>query len=112
MGHPEEPSQRGGVMLAPVAVEDYACGSRARSAYLAAPTFESLEWLEDGMHLLDWNGPTGRTFTRFRDEDLDRPIIAHLERTARRHQKRIAVTDSDISLTFAELWDGLSGLAE
>jgi acyl-coenzyme A synthetase/AMP-(fatty) acid ligase/thioesterase domain-containing protein len=61
---------------------------------------------------LDWNGPAGRIFTRFRDEDMDRPIIAHLERVARRQPNRIAVTDSDTSLSFSELWDGLSGLAE
>ena len=78
----------------------------------AAAAFESLEWLEDGKYPLDWNGPTGRIFTRFRDEDLDRPIIDHFERVALRHRNRIAVTDSDTSLTFAELWDGLSGLAE
>jgi non-ribosomal peptide synthetase component F/thioesterase domain-containing protein/acyl carrier protein len=78
----------------------------------AAAGFESLEWLEDGKHPLDWNGPAGRTFTRFRDEDLNRPVIDHLERVARRHRTRIAVTDSDISLTFEQLWDGLAGLAE
>jgi non-ribosomal peptide synthetase component F/thioesterase domain-containing protein/acyl carrier protein len=78
----------------------------------AAAEFESLAWLEDGKHPLDWNGPTGRIFTRFRDDDLDRPIIDHLERVTRRHRNRIAVTDSDTSLSFAELWDGLSGLAE
>jgi len=61
---------------------------------------------------LDWNGPTSRIFSKFRDEDLDRPIIDHFERVARRHRNRIAVTDSDTSLSFAELWDGLSGLAE
>ena len=77
-----------------------------------AAGFESLEWLEDGKHPLDWNGPVGRIFIRFRDEDLDRPVIDHLERVARRHRTRIAVTDSDISLTFEELWAGLSGLAE
>ena len=71
-----------------------------------------LHWLEDGQHPLDWNGPTGRIFTRFRDEDLNRPIIDHFERVARRHPNRIAVTDSDTSLSYAELWDGLSGLAE
>ena len=31
---------------------------------------------------------------------------------ARRHPNRIAITDSDTCLSFAELWDGLSGLAE
>ena len=103
--------------LASVTVEDRARGSSARSAgrssaYAAAAQCERLEWLEDGKHPLDWNGPTGRIFTRFRDEDLDRPIIDHFERMARRHRNRIAVTDSDTSLSFAELWDGLSGLAE
>ncbi|PYS26861.1 MAG: hypothetical protein DMG11_18320, partial [Acidobacteria bacterium] len=61
---------------------------------------------------MDWNGPTSRIFSKFRDEDLDRPIIDHFERVARRHRNRIAVTDSDTSLSFGELWDGLSGLAE
>ena len=78
----------------------------------AAAEFESLEWLEEGKHPLDWNGPTSRIFTRFRDKDLDRSIIDHFERVARRHPNRIAVTDSDTSLSYAELWDGLSGLAE
>jgi non-ribosomal peptide synthetase component F/thioesterase domain-containing protein/acyl carrier protein len=78
----------------------------------AAAEFESLEWLEDGKHPLDWNGPDGRVFTRFRDEDLNRPIIDQFERVTLRHRNRIAVTDSDTSLSFGELWDGLSGLAE
>jgi non-ribosomal peptide synthetase component F/thioesterase domain-containing protein/acyl carrier protein len=86
--------------------------SRPRLARAAAPEFENLKWLGDGRYPLDWNGPTGRVFTRFRDEDLDRPIIAHFERIARRHPNRIAVTDSDASLSFSQLWDGLSGLAE
>jgi non-ribosomal peptide synthetase component F len=82
----------------------HARGGSAQSA--------GLQWLEDGKHPLDWNGPTSRVFTRFRDEDLDRPIIDHFERVARRHPNRIAVTDSDTSLSYAELWDGVSGLAE
>ena len=71
-----------------------------------------VQWLEDGPHPLDWNGPICRPFNGFRDEDLDQPIIARFERTARRHPNRIAVTDSEITLSFAELWDGVSGLAE
>ena len=78
----------------------------------ATAELESLEWLEDGRYPLDWNGPVCRSFTRFIDEDPDRPIIEHLERVTSRHRNRIAVTDSNTSLTFAELWDGLSGLAE
>ena len=77
-----------------------------------SPQSADLRWLEDGKHPLDWNGPTGRVFTRFRDEDLDRPIIDHFERAARRYRNRIAVTDLDTSLSYAELWDGVSGLAE
>jgi acyl-coenzyme A synthetase/AMP-(fatty) acid ligase/thioesterase domain-containing protein/acyl carrier protein len=61
---------------------------------------------------LDWNGPTSRIFTKFCDEDLDRPIIHHFERVAHRHRNCIAVTDSDTSLSFSQLWYGLSGLAE
>ena len=83
---------------------DHACGGLAHSA--------GLRWLEDGKYPLDCNGPTSRVFTRFCDEDLNRPIIEHFERVARRHPTRIAVTDSDTALSYAELWAGLSGLAE
>src|SRR5262245_59616305 len=69
-------------------------------------------WLEDGQHALDWNGPTNRMFRKFHGEDLNRPIIEHFERVARRHRNRIALSDSDTSLSYGELWDGLSGLAE
>ena len=131
MGRPEEPIRRHGVIrrsivsregsrVGLVEVEGYVRGGSSQStvrkeasrAYTAAAEFKSLEWLEDDKHPLDWNGPTSRIFTRFRDEDLDRPVIEHLERVARRHPNRIAVTDSDTSLSFEELWDGLSGLAE
>src|SRR5262249_26305330 len=74
--------------------------------------FESLKWLDDGKHPLDWNGPTSRMFRKFRDEDLSWPIIDHFERVARRQGRSIAVTDSNTSLSFAELWDGLRGLAD
>jgi non-ribosomal peptide synthetase component F len=70
-----------------------------------------LRWLEDGQRPLDCNGPTGRVFTTFRDEDLSRPIIEHFERVARRYPERIAVTDGATSLCYAELWGGVSGLA-
>jgi amino acid adenylation domain-containing protein len=78
----------------------------------AAADFESLKWLEDGAQPLDWNGPTARTFVRFCEKDLERSIIDQLERVTRRHPARLAITDSDTSFTFGELWDGLSGLAE
>ncbi len=71
-----------------------------------------LAWLEDPGRPLDWNGPTSRIFSRFRDEDLDRSIIDHLQRMVRRDPDCVAVTDSETSLTYAQLWDGLSGLAQ
>ena len=61
---------------------------------------------------MDWNGPATRLFTRFRDQNLDRPIIEHLERVARRHRNRVAIRDANTALTFGELWDAVSGLAE
>jgi acyl-coenzyme A synthetase/AMP-(fatty) acid ligase/thioesterase domain-containing protein/acyl carrier protein len=74
--------------------------------------FESPQWLGDSRHPIDWNGPTSRTFREFHQKDLERPIIDHFECVARRHRNRIAVTDSDTSLSFGEVWDGVSGLAE
>jgi amino acid adenylation domain-containing protein len=75
-------------------------------------TVRGFEWLKVDPRPLDWNGPATRLFTRFRDEDLDRPIIDHLERAARRHRNRIAIRDASTALTFGELWDAVSGLAE
>ena len=69
-------------------------------------------WLEDDRRALDSNGPANRLFTRFRDQDLQRPIIEHFERVAGRQRGRIAIRDADTALTFGELWDGVSGLAE
>jgi amino acid adenylation domain-containing protein len=79
-----------------------------------------MKWLEDGKYPLDWNGPTGRPFCEFGvdwgprlgEEDPDRSIIDHLERVSRRHPDRVALTDSDTSVSYAQLWDGISGLAE
>jgi acyl-coenzyme A synthetase/AMP-(fatty) acid ligase/thioesterase domain-containing protein/acyl carrier protein len=69
-------------------------------------------WLENDPRPLDWNGPVDRLFTRFSELALDRSIIDHLEHAARRHRNKIAIRDADTALTFGELWDGLSGLAE
>jgi len=75
-------------------------------------TARGFEWLEVDPRPLDWNGPATRLFTRFRDQGLDRPIIEHFERVARRHRNRIAIRDANTALTFGELWDAVSGLAE
>src|SRR5271155_1771626 len=73
--------------------------SQASGTCAAAVGPKGLEWLEEGKNPLDWNGPAGRIFTKFREEDLGRPIIDHFERVARQHRARIAVTDSDTSLS-------------
>ena len=78
----------------------------------ALDTLRPFVWLEDDQRPLDWNGPADRLFTRLRDQDLERPIIEHFERVARRQPGRIAIRDADTALTFGELWDGVSGLAE
>src|SRR5262249_18279994 len=75
-------------------------------------SFRRFVWLEDDRRPLDWNGPTNQIFTRFRSPDLRRPIIEHFERAARRQRDRVAVTQGNAALTFGELWDGVSGLAE
>jgi acyl-coenzyme A synthetase/AMP-(fatty) acid ligase/thioesterase domain-containing protein/acyl carrier protein len=70
------------------------------------------EWLEVDRRPLDWNGPANRLFTRFRHQDLQRPIIEQFQRVARQQRGRIAIRDADTALSFGELWGGVSGLAE
>jgi hypothetical protein len=69
-------------------------------------------WLAEDRRALDAGGPIHLIFRRFRDEDLDRPHHRALARVTQAHPECVAVTDGETSLTFAELWDGLSGLAE
>jgi acyl-coenzyme A synthetase/AMP-(fatty) acid ligase/thioesterase domain-containing protein/acyl carrier protein len=81
-------------------------GQEAPGAGLTEP-----QWLQDERPL-DWNGPVGRDFTAFRHEDLGRPIIQLFEQVASRRPYRIAVGGEGAQLTYAQLWDGFSGLAE
>lgn len=78
----------------------------------ASNTSQTYAWLEDDRRPLDWNGPANRLYRRFRHQDLQRPIVEQFERVARRHQGRIAIRQGDTALTFGELWDAVSGLAE
>lgn len=82
----------------------------ASSATLAQA--ERLRWLADSRFPLDQNGPVDRPFASFRDEDLDTPIVRQLEVVVRRQPDRVALLDGTTTLTYAELWSGLSGLAE
>jgi non-ribosomal peptide synthetase component F len=97
--------------LISVADNGLARSGTSRATAMAAE-FANQKWLEGSPRPLEWNFPGSRPFSRFRDEDLDTPIIAHFGRVAHRHPNRIAVTDSDTSLSFSELWNSLSGLAE
>jgi amino acid adenylation domain-containing protein len=74
-------------------------------------TLRARRWLETDPRPLDWNGPAARPFTRFPEENLERPIIELFEQVARRERSRVAVRDASTALTFAELWDAVSGLA-
>jgi len=75
-------------------------------------TCPAIAWLKNDPRPLDWNGPATRPFTRFRDENLQRPIIELFERVARRERSRIALREANTALTFGELWNAVSGLAE
>src|SRR5262245_27898234 len=92
----------------------HSSSSDARADRLDGPVdaFGPFAWLEDDRRPLDWNGPTTRLFTPFRNQALQRPIIAHFERVALRQRSRVAIRGADTALTFGELWDGVSGLAE
>ena len=72
----------------------------------------TIAWLANDPRPLDWNGPTDRLFIPFRDHDLQRPIIEQFERVALRQRGRIAINASGTTLTYGELWEGVSGLAE
>ena len=73
---------------------------------------EGLPWLPVDRRPLDCNGPTSRPFTPFADTDLDRPVIELFERVVLHQPDRIAVSDGEASLTFAQLWDCAGGVAE
>ena len=79
---------------------------------VAKPDIDAPAWLAEDARPLDWNGPTSRPFIRIPIEDLDRPVIELVERVTRRQPERTALTDAETSLTYAQLWDGLGGLAE
>jgi acyl-coenzyme A synthetase/AMP-(fatty) acid ligase/thioesterase domain-containing protein/acyl carrier protein len=78
----------------------------------SAAEFGLSRWLAEDARPIDWNGPVDRPFAPFRDEDLDTPIVELFERVARRNPYRTAVLGPGRPITYAELWDGFTGLAE
>ncbi len=73
---------------------------------------QTFNWLEEDSRPLDWNGPGNRVFTRFEPQDLQRPIAEHFERIVVSYGDRVAIREGEKTLTYRELWDGVSGLAE
>jgi acyl-coenzyme A synthetase/AMP-(fatty) acid ligase/thioesterase domain-containing protein/acyl carrier protein len=72
----------------------------------------NLEWLGTSSRPLDWNGPRDRPFVEFRPDALDRPIIENLQHVVRRHADRVAISDSDSSIFFGDLWEGICRLGQ
>ncbi len=95
-----------------MALQSSRSGRRTDVLCDSVDTVRTSGWLDDDRRPLDWNGPTNRLYTRIRQHDLERPIIEHFERVARRQRSRIAIREADTAVTFGELWDGVSGLAE
>lgn len=81
-----------------------------RAGKQPAPATEG--WLSEDLRPLDWNGPRRRPFVPFEPADLDQPVVAHVERVARRNPDRLAVTDGMTALTYGGLWTGACALAE
>ena len=72
----------------------------------------ALCWNDQSDFPLDWNGPIDRLFDAFPEESKERPIVELLEVVVRRFPERIALSGPEASLTYAELWRALCGLAE
>jgi acyl-coenzyme A synthetase/AMP-(fatty) acid ligase/thioesterase domain-containing protein/acyl carrier protein len=68
---------------------------------------ENLAWLETSTRPLDWNGPRDRPFVEFRPEALNRPIIENLRHALAMNADRVAISDSNSSIRFGELWEGV-----
>src|SRR5215469_10074499 len=72
---------------------------------------QKLEWLDPSQRPLDWHGPRDRPFVPFRPEALNRPIIENLQHVVTGHANQVAIFDSDASICFAELWEGIGRLS-
>jgi acyl-coenzyme A synthetase/AMP-(fatty) acid ligase/thioesterase domain-containing protein/acyl carrier protein len=73
---------------------------------------ENLAWLDTSTRPLDWNGPRGRPFVEFRPEALNRPIIENLRHVLGVDADRVAICDSDSSIRFGELWEGVCRIGQ
>jgi hypothetical protein len=71
-----------------------------------------LSWNDASGIPLDWNGPVDRAFDVFPDQAKARPIIELLEASVHRFPERVAIVDSEASITYAEIWRASVALAE
>jgi acyl-coenzyme A synthetase/AMP-(fatty) acid ligase/thioesterase domain-containing protein/acyl carrier protein len=79
---------------------------------LGTVNLQKLEWLDTHPRALDWNGPCERPFVELRPEVLDRSIIENLRHVVRSHPDRVAMSDSDSSISFGALWEGICRLGQ
>jgi acyl-CoA synthetase (AMP-forming)/AMP-acid ligase II/thioesterase domain-containing protein/acyl carrier protein len=77
-----------------------------------APPIPTQDWLVADRRPLDWNGPVARRFTPIPDGSLAQPIVDQLQRVVSVRHQRPAIRDAQAELSYGELWDGASGLAE
>lgn len=80
-------------------------------AHQGSPLGGDLQWLAADGRPLDWKGPVNRPFLR-PPVDPPQPIIAQLEVVVRREGRRVALSDAQEQVSYAQLWDGVCGLGE
>lgn len=69
------------------------------------------EWTTAPALPLDFGGPVDRPFERMGDGFSEICVFDHLERVARKHADKVAISDGSTSLTFAELRNAVENLA-
>jgi acyl-coenzyme A synthetase/AMP-(fatty) acid ligase/thioesterase domain-containing protein/acyl carrier protein len=79
---------------------------------LAVVDLQNLKWLDTHTHPLDWNGPCDRPFVAFGPDALGRPIVENLWQSVRTGADRVAISDSESSICYGELWEGVGGLGQ
>ena len=61
---------------------------------------------------LDHGGPIDRPFTPMGDRFAEESVIAHLDKVVARYPNKLAISDGDVDLTYAELRTAVAALAQ
>ena len=64
----------------------------------------ALRWRSASAYPLDWNGPVGRPFQVFSDDDKECPIFGLFERMVQRHPEVIALQGIGPAMTYRAVW--------